>query len=1760
MYELFYNFLVDELLVRFFKQIDVEPGNKYYIVIDDASHRQDFYKAFYASGFSEDQEICFPVEPKYGKAPEPYHTAALICSKNGTPIVLSGCDDTNDGYQTKIRNNIGLPGTPLSSMAALFVLPSYRDAIETLLAGNNLEDAPYPLSRNKIVTSIYKRIGEKINAIEKAYIENYISCSLIDDRHKTIDDFALVLSILQKPTLKGSFNQIGAFEDDEIYDPKFEVSNIKARVNDNAKSFSIIGEIMSEAYDQDQYKRLSSYLDQKLAYKIATDKVDWKSLDYKIIHQSHEDAIRNGKLKRPRFKVDGNAEMLKITTGPKNENTSKSNIIVCDPDLSSTTLKACFNRELKDYSHETGAKVSGCNLVFTLGDKLQKDKIGDDKNYHEVSVLRLQTKNVFQSIEHCFKFDAKGNIVVDVSDSMDSVTIGTGSTMVAFDGITPIELDDNTCFHIIFDFNDTEEPRVPFKFGNTQLDIRFRYKGEKTKTLTPADVTETIWGSDGGFTGLGGETGTVEGPNGPVYIEGAFRKYLNLEKLMVDNYSPYMTIEKNEFNGEKETKVLTVDVASEITDALNPIFMYFRDHDTVPSFIRPDDELCKLYQTYLDAVHEQMQLIPRDASLNSTNAMNIAKLGVVESEDGTIMLSPFHPLMVAYALQMVASVDTNEFNKKVIDELSPLYLMPYIYYGNETLKAINSTETEDLLTWVKYDKATNTQHVYGSKSTSKLIAEKIQNFKDNFKYYFPDADCPIRVSAIGLSQSVDLVRGIVSFIDSSRKKGNVQRIEIHEYVEDMLSDTFFEKLNRQSSRDNISELFELHNFNIADKDLNEIIRLLFNRVSYYKHTFKDTRKMDEYSHVTFYKIDSGTKYSPLPAKNLRTETSLDGLVSIPSTNLSGSDYLMGFGTRGLKDNESPIYLMAKDMNSLYAGLVNGGLATYSPDQCTAKRYSFKDADFLQSVYNNSTWVTFVYPEVDIDFFYKQKNIYVVHYVEQHSISARLESITVTQHVIQYNKMLFNSLQTFKSIIGTSEDFSRKMISYFNCLNGKWLLDIANKPELIMREKMSLVATCFVMKHFLNRTDGIIWAPIALDEIVRATGSIGMTQDGLFSKKDLGLDGPLSDDILMMGIRRNDNDELDVFFYPVEVKVLADDSVTKGETQVANLYNKALKDVLFKGDTFTRKVYRALFASQFLSNTEKMRANELMSDADYEKINDSRYELLNVKFNINEKLPDDIGKAALVVYSDATPKSLSTEWIDDVPVCHIRMMESDCYRIVANPDTQLLQFVEESAIAVMPQPSTPTAPVAPASTATATSTSTTPSGSTTFDPTIPFQTVAVYDPEDEAEEEKQEEETPKVIPLIPSYDESEPISIGMAAEGELRRMLIRVGHQRKNEKPIIIEPNNPKMVTHPNIGITGTMGTGKTQLLRSIIAQFSKSQDSNVGGLHLGLLVFDYKGDYNDDRFLEKVGGTCTFCNMPFNPLKLHKTKRNVMQNLPAITAEAISDSLVKSFESAGPVQRAKITQTIIDTYNEFGITADSNTWDKPAPTINDIIDRYLENNNATDTVYSYFNSIKNFGVFSSKPEECVSIFEWLDRVRVIDLTEINSDAVKSVVVSLILDVLNKEMLLLGPSEIDEDGRRQLRTMIVADEAHQFMQKDFNAVEQIFRQGRAFGVGMILATQNISDFKTKNNDYTTYMASWLLHQQTPITKQELVGVFGATDKNIQYYMDYLNNAKQFESIAKIGVNNISPMLDYPYFKLIKEDKRFVSKYKLDNKDI
>ena len=143
---------------------------------------------------------------------------------------------------------------------------------------------------------------------------------------------------------------------------------------------------------------------------------------------------------------------------------------------------------------------------------------------------------------------------------------------------------------------------------------------------------------------------------------------------------------------------------------------------------------------------------------------------------------------------------------------------------------------------------------------------------------------------------------------------------------------------------------------------------------------------------------------------------------------------------------------------------------------------------------------------------------------------------------------------------------------------------------------------------------------------------------------------------------------------------------------------------------------------------------------------------------------------------------------------------------------------------------------------------------------------------------------------------------------------------------------------------------------------------------------------------------------------------------------------------------------------------------------------------------------------------------------------------------------------MGASKLDGEFR-ELRAMILVDGAHQFLNKDFNSFRNIISEGRMFGVGMILSTQNLSDFKSAKQEYSQFILSWVILHLNNITKTEVANIFGSNDPNCQAYVDIVSKAAKFHGICKIG-NEVKTIQTLPYYKLIQEDKRFISPYKIE----
>ena len=1669
---------------------------------------------------------------------ESYNTYALTIDDNSPKLILGDESTAKEDYLTTLRNSVGQPG-PYENYGVLYILS--KSVLSSLVtASMNIEGQGGPLCPSQIVERIKADVDEKISKkFEQIYLYKHLESvsELISDGTANLFDFESMMTVLGAESVKGMFGNLEMFEDKTIYNPTFSPRDevIAQRAEHNKALYSRVHAIMNND-DDDKVKELEKFLDEKLAKKVARQSETWGNIDLQEFLDSEDRRAATDSLQLQDIVLSNASERLSLVwnyTG-KPAKSTKNYIVVCDrTDALEQEVVISFNKVIgpvpKPY------KVSGNKIKVPVGDTTVSFKVGLNDNHHDFYILRLPCdSSFFCDIKQCFSLNKKGEILVKVPDEATELMFGKGSLKVELP--TPPE----------WVWSEEESLMIPAEIEDDEDTLAFivYISGRKQKVTLKLNAAKPVppLGPDAyppktvirGIERDGVPFKKVTDGNIERGVHGFWRGFLEWEQVFLENECVAIELQFNELTQKFDCNPLQLTISPEVSDALKAIFKYFVQKDSVPSLCPIDEELKSLYRNYCSAIVEAIRKIPVGESM-SRESHNLTRLGTLYDGDKFYM-SPFHPMMVAYTLEYQEQSEGGDasFAKKL---LTPFYLIPYLTYGGRPMRPYGNSQLQEIRNWLVFENAESKPQERANDITTKMVSSKMVDFVKNFSYLFQDKESPIVISCIGLADDANLIKGIVEFIKSQYEVG-VQRIELHEYVEDLNAETFFEKLNRLDSNDTIDrELRTTYPSRERGACLEskgvytslDLIHQLFTRVSFYKHDLNACGNEIGYCHIAFYQMATGSEYVNFPTKETRTELAFNGLISIPSTLKKDGNYFIGFGTKDVKTADGYVYPMAEAYNNLYGNERNDGLNAYNTSLAVTKRFAFKQSHLLESIYENANWVTFLNPEVDINFFYQQ-DLYVVHYTDQYSINAKYDSITVTKHIGLYENILKKSYENYALSQETFSHFNETMKNYFNCLNGSWMLRLVNQTEVKVREKMSLVATSIVMQRFLQRNVDIIWIPVSLDEILRVTGEIGLKMEGIFSKKTLGAKGVMSDDLLMIGLDATTQDAPILYFYPVEVKVSESSSMTgKGTKQVCHTWLQ-FKEHLFMRNDFETKIYRTFFASQFLTNAEKLFANKLISAKSYEKIEACRYALLNLKWRVQEILPvKEMGVAAVVSYHSSAAHCMRTKLIESVPVCEIYFSESECFGFVADPTKTSLSFLTDDAIMIEEA----AMDVVSASDYIAI-------------PEKQETEKSLFENIDEDSEDNQEASNVEKIPATISTQVQGENTVAVEHVNVAQPIRIVVGKAKGGGQEIVFEPNNTKMVSHPNMGIIGTMGTGKTQFARSVIAQFTKEDVHNVGGHPVGLLVFDYKGDYKDKDFLETVGGVSYKFNYPFNPLKLVINDEVEGMNLPAITADRIADSFAKAY-GLGLKQQSNIKQVIIETYADAGITRDSSTWEKTVPTMTEVIEKYFEKYDANDKAYALFDKLSDYTIFTPNQTQCVSMFEWLNGVRVIDLT-LYPDDTKKVIVSLILDLFYAEMRQLGGSQ-QTDGFRELCAMILVDEAHQFLKKDFNSFRSIISEGRMFGIGMILSTQNISDFRTSREDYSQFILSWVIHHVNSISKAEISSIFGASDSNSDRYMDFINKAKIFESICKIG-QRVNGIRDIPYFELVQQDERFI----------
>ena len=1695
----FYSYLAEKI-IEFFRANPLTPGSKYNIQFEKEEEVRNLYEKLKDNTYYRDYEYKDPNgEVKYN---------SYQLDFNGVQLIVSATiDDVQPDFLTRLRNMVGVePG--YETKAILFI---HNTTLDSIMGGTESfakEGMPFHIDsiqkdiKSELEGSSFTEVDKEIINIDLERKKNV----LFKDNN-SIFEYREVLDILNKGCInREQYKDFGLFYDSKL--SEFEGKELKNRIKDNALYFNRVDEIHNYGTPETQ---LEKYFEEKGIEKLKGN--DWKDVEYKEVKKS----VDEKKLIKPLEYLSASQEWDK-EEGPSKAKSRIRNIIVFNENRAeSVDLEFSFDDYLrKEYIYKTEGEVdastSGKKLKVTIKDIEGKSNFykviyKDEKVKFEFKIVMLKCNEKYlESIKSRFSLVVKKKeqyISVNTNDS--SITFNefaegnaTNYEIDSNNDVINIENDEKLTVKISENFeyeNDSDLARFNLKIGNELVPIGMVGTTEKVVPIEGFKVWKLKREKSSDFKLIGDnklQHGTRE-----YFTRDEFRRNLELEKQIInlEGLSFIDTVDGLE--------AIDLDLNSDVKKAYCNILEYYRISKKLPSLTYLNDDLKSLYDDFINAYIKALNNIEEGSYLTQSEK-NLFKIGTIkrEVEDRELIFTSLHPLNIAYQLHLLNCIDDETMADEVLKKFTSTYLLPYIVDENDKLYI--PMEQQHTPEWKYYVDENLPRYKSSRDFVSKLVNEKLEEFVGHFKYMFEMGNnAPIRINLINTGDSKEILQGVFKYYVKQLKSDKAKEVlpmDLFIYSNKNITNAFEEV----AFNENINSLKEIYNLDLKVDHMSEEDVLNFYREKVHFYT-KKLEEGIEYAHITFLEMNNEAKKVTSNMNDIPSGIILNGMISgVPSVFL-GDSYRTGFGTK-YTNTDNKVMNIATRLNAVNA--CSAG-EPFNSNQCKAISVPNNSKTTLDKIYDASHWITFIDPKVDLNFFKndpKAKDLLIIHYSDQYTTAGGYDAITVTRKSGPYQRVIEEFLT--KKGIENAHDYSPAVINMFNAVNGDWLLRLLSSKSHFPKEKISILSAIkLALAEF--KKDNIIWVPISLEEVLRVSGGVGLKQsEGFFSAKNLGFDtGVTSDDLLLVGIETINN-EVFIHYYPVEVKIGENNStyIQKGIDQ-AKRTKKIFNETLLSdenGDlTSTQKVYRNFLMQLVITSAEKLNLYNVCDEENWIQVIDSdlRRRLLNEEYEISNSFDHSIGEAAVISFKKGvTFNDVRVE--DEVMV--IEMSEEDGINFITKSVKEIREIVD--GVDVVGTESTVVNDIPDVKEI----------GDSSEGIDIATQPELLAN----------ESETNEPVGTTITETHSDYIA---EVNDEERNMQILFGVNEKNNKEVYWYPNDTDKVFHTNTGIIGTMGTGKTQFTKSMITQIYRESKYNVYGKKVGILIFDYKGDYNKSKtdFIEATNANVyELYHLPFNPLSVIKAK-NSKPMLPLHTANSLKVTLAKAF-GLGIKQETLLRDLIMEAYEKRGIIKNKpDTWDNPAPTLKDVYDIYVNREDLKeDSLYAAFSNLIDFEIFEPDPLETKSLFELIDGVTVIDLSGYDPD-IQNLVVAITLDLFYSQMQAYGHSGV-KGSLRQLNKMILVDEADNFLSKDFETLKKILKEGREFGVGTILSTQLLSHFSTGENKYSDYILTWVVHNVAEINPKDAKYIFNAQAKSDQEVIcNKIKGLSKHYSLVKMG---------------------------------
>ncbi|MFF5996524.1 DNA phosphorothioation-dependent restriction protein DptH [Lysinibacillus sp. KU-BSD001] len=1256
----FYNYIANEL-IAYWDQTEIQRGNRYFLRLDTLQEVLDMVTAL--KTVQPDKVSNFTYMHEQGAG---YETFSLAFGD--IKIVIANTDEVvKTDYLALIRNLVSEQQPGWENTALISIV---SEQLDTIPGGSlDMQSEGMPLHPKTLSDQLEKEIhNSMLGKAEKLILEDNLEKLLQDYQFMklSIFEFEEILTILEKGKIdQDDYKELGMFMDPEL--PTYSGKNLKNRIQENREMYDFV----SQANEfNDTEEQLQKKFNADFAKKMQEE--GWEIKPYTEIQKEHKKFIEHNKAVKVTYEKVSADNGLVVWDKPKSDSAAgkrKRNIIVFNP-MKEQEVKLVIKFELEGAAKtlrkeflsnpdkylgpaEIEVKNSTIHVKITPNDVQpafvkfnyehdNKVSLGAEFN---ICVLPIGSY-LFEASSSSYGVDAKkkalvlkataGRLSFGTNYPITNIDLTMNEAMLSMEelGKTIITIDPS-----LFDEEDAltfsakvQESVIPIRIDSELIDST-PIQGARIWKLVRESMLDMTWIK---------ELNRLTHNHREYYMQSSYQEFFEWEYKWLKEGMRFAKLQSGVLVSE------TLELGEELREAYSRFLSYFITPTMISSLTHVSAEYAQRGRDYLEAYHKEVEAFQNGVPAGK-KGVSLYRLGTIEAND-IVYMTPFHPLMVAYKLKVYEQLGNEEMDNVILNRLTPEALLPFLEKG-ELYRPQYQDDAPEWLVFKSVNQVTASDSV---QYLSKVITDKIKQFKEHFGYLFTQTSkAPILINVMNLPDDYEVLIGILNFIlHEVKTKGaqSVKSIEVTLYKESQVNSAF-EKFAQLTTVEEVIDYTKLTQIKkIKDVEADVVLKVLRESLFFYRRTSQEQKWDLRYAHITFYKMHAQESSAMQSMHEMKSDVALSGLYASVPAMRDAETYKSGFGIKNyLIEADDYLIRTAYYVNEVIANSRNEGNDSYVKGNTVLSRVNTTDETTLLEIFDHSHWVTFIDPTVDLEFFKNFNNdIVVIHYSDQYTSSNKFDAITVTNKSDQYYKVIEEFLHN-KGIEGTENNI-KNTIQAFNTFNGEWLLRIIGTKGYADREKLSIISAIKYVLAYLDHPN-IKWIPISLEEILRVAGVFNLSKaEGIFSAKNLGIQGPTSDDLLLIGLETSD-EQLYIHFYPVEVKIGVNNNnvIAKAKAQVMQT-KKVLLSALVKdyAGTFKEKFYKNFFVQLLIANANKMVQGDIWPEKDYALASEVVEKLVKLDFKITDHLHSHIGEGAIISFrTDCTARSsyLDEQWIN-----------------------------------------------------------------------------------------------------------------------------------------------------------------------------------------------------------------------------------------------------------------------------------------------------------------------------------------------------------------------------------------------------------------------------------------------------------------------------------------------------------------------------------